>query len=248
MIRATAISAPVGGRAGARISRVPAVLAHDLRGAWYRCATMSQPIGSITSQTASLTIAVFDAAAATEWIGTKPAATKAQFTGHPAEVMRGLAKGEEAAAIDVGPSSGFAFELEGKSGRIAAYRTARGAALVAPPRAWWIEQGTDAGAIDALIDAAIAEADDDDDATEIGELELTSGKLLAVYVWFKKVGSARDLAATVAAGGALEINDGYTDGNGGIVIELGAGAYRLARREHELAGKTLVVMSIAPAV
>jgi hypothetical protein len=95
--------------------------------------TSRQPIGSIASLNASLTIAIFDARAATEWIPTKPAATKAQFTGHPAEIMRGLGKGEDVTAIDVGASSGFAFELEGKSGRIDAYRLDDGTlALVAP--------------------------------------------------------------------------------------------------------------------
>jgi hypothetical protein len=86
-------------------------------------------------------------------VPTRPAATKAQFTGHPAEIMRGLAKGEEHAAIDVGASSGFAFELEGKSGRIEAYRLDDGSvALVAPPRAWWREHhGDHAGEIDALF-------------------------------------------------------------------------------------------------
>src|ERR1700730_10692729 len=101
---------------------------------------MTPPIGSIASLNASLTIAVFDAMTATEWVPTKPAATKAQFTGHPAEIMRGLAKGEEVTAIDVGASSGYAFELEGKSGRIDAYLLEDGTlALVAPPRAWWID-------------------------------------------------------------------------------------------------------------
>ena len=65
------------------------------------------------SLNASHTIAVFDAQAATDWIPTKPAATKAQISGHPAEIMRGLSKGEEITAIDVGASSGYAFELEG---------------------------------------------------------------------------------------------------------------------------------------
>ena len=90
--------------------------------------TALEPIGSITSQTASLTVVVFDASSAADWVPTKAAATKAQFTGHPAEVMRGLAKGEEAAAIDVGASAGFAFELEGTSGKLDAYRAAAGGA------------------------------------------------------------------------------------------------------------------------
>src|SRR4051794_30963322 len=98
------------------------------------------PIGTLVSTTASLTLVVFDAAAAADWVPTKAAATKAQFTGHPAEVMRGLAKGDEVAAVDVGASGGFAFELEGKSGRIEVYRIEGGLALVAPPRAWWIDR------------------------------------------------------------------------------------------------------------
>jgi hypothetical protein len=190
---------------------------------------MPTPIGSIASQTASLTIAVFDASAAAEWVPTKPAATKAQFTGHPAEVMRGLAKGEEVAAVDVGASSGFAFELEGKSGRIAAYRTDTALVLVAPPRAWWLEHHADhAEAIDTLFDDILGAVDD---ANEVGELELTSGKLLAVYMWLKKVGAARELATSLPAGGVAEFGDGYGDGNGGLIVDLGPGRYRLARHE-----------------
>ncbi len=189
-------------------------------------------IGSITSQTASLTIVVFDAASAADWIPTKAAATKAQFTGHPAEVMRGLAKGEEAAAIDVGASAGFAFELEGKSGKLDAYRAATAALVfVAPPRGWWLERHPDAAeTIDALIAQAIS---GDDDASELGEIELTSGKLAAVYLWLKKVGAARELATTIPSNGAASFGDGYGDGNGGLVVDLGPGRYRLAR--HELA-------------
>jgi len=192
----------------------------------------AQPIGSITSQTASLTVVVFDAASAADWIPTKPAATKAQFTGHPAEVMRGLAKGEDAAPVDVGASGGLAFELEGKSGRIDAYRTPAALVFVAPPRAHWIEHHADrAEAIDALIAAAIA-SDDDDDASELGEIELTSGKLAAVYLWLKKVGAARELSATVPSGGARGFGDGYGEGDGGLIVDLGPGSYRVARREH----------------
>jgi hypothetical protein len=206
---------------------------------------MPTPIGSIASQTASLTIAVFDASAAAEWVPTKPAATKAQFTGHPAEVMRGLAKGEEVAAVDVGASSGFAFELEGKSGRIDAYRTDAALVLVAPPRAWWIEHHADhAEALDALFDEVLGAVDE---ANELGELELTSGKLVAVYMWLKKVGAARELATTVPSGGAIEFGDGYGEGNGGLIVDLGPGRYRLAR--HELAApwdeaQSLVAMYI----
>jgi hypothetical protein len=200
-------------------------------------------IGSITSQTASLTIVVFDASSAADWVPTKAAATKAQFTGHPAEVMRGLAKGEEATAIDVGASNGFAFELEGKSGKLDAYRAATGALVfVAPPREWWLERHPEAAeTIDALLAQALSS---DDDASELGEVELTSGKLAAVYLWLKKVGAARELATTIPSNGAVEFGDGYGDGNGGLIVDLGPGRYRLAR--HEIAtpwdGETLVAV------
>jgi hypothetical protein len=207
---------------------------------------MQTPIGSIASLNASLTIAVFDARSATEWVPTKPAATKAQFTGHPAEVMRGLAKGEEATAVDVGASSGFAFELEGTSGRIDAYRVDDTTlALVAPPRAWWVEHHAEqVPAIDALFSKALS-VSGVAQATDIGELELPSGKLAAVYLWLKKVGAARDLAAALPAGGALEFGDGYGDGNGGLIVDVGAGTHLLVR--HELTApwadeQTLVVM------
>ena len=196
--------------------------------------TTSQPIGSIASLNASLTIAVFDARTATEWVPTKPAATKAQFTGHPAEVMRGLGKGEEITSIDVGASSGYAVELEGKSGRIDAYRLDDGTlALIAPPRAWWIDpahHGDHADEIDALF-ADVVAAGGADEATEVGQLELPSGKLAAVYLWLKKVGAARDLAATVPDGGALAFGDGYGEGNGGLIVDVGPGRFRLLRHE-----------------
>lgn len=188
-----------------------------------------QPIGSIASVNASLTIALFDARSATDWIPTKPAATKAQFTGTPAEIMRGLSKGEELTAIDVGASSGFAFELEGSSGRIDAYRVDDDTlVLVAPPRAWWLEHhGDHAAEIDTLFTEVLSGADD---AVEAGQLELASGKLLAVYMWLKKVGAARDLAATVPAGGALSFGDGYGE-NGGLIVDLGPGSYTMSRGE-----------------
>ncbi len=191
-----------------------------------------QPIGTIASLNASLTIAVFDAANATDWVPTKPAATKVQFTGHPAQIMRGLAKGEELTAIDVGPSSGYAFELEGKSGQLDAYRLDdRTLALVAPPREWWNEHhGDHATELDVLF-AEVTGAANIDDASEIGQLELASGKLAIVYLWLKKVGAARDLAATVPRGGALAFGDGYGEGNGGLIVDLGAGKYRVSRSE-----------------
>jgi hypothetical protein len=190
----------------------------------------TQVVGSIASLNASLIIAVFDAQNATEWVHTKPAATKAQFSGHPAEILRGLAKGEDATAIDVGPSSGYAFELEGASGRIEVYRLANNTlAFLAPPRAWWIEKHADhASDIEALFADALS--GDLDDATEVGPIELSSGKLAAVYAWHKKVGSARDLAATMPSGGAVAFGDGYGEG-GGLIVDVGAGAFVLSRRE-----------------
>lgn len=175
----------------------------------------SAPIGTIASLNASLTISIFDARSAADWVPTKPAATKAQFTGTPAEIMRGLAKGEELTAVDVGASGGFAFELEGKSGKLDAYRiSADTLALVGPARTWWEAPGADALFAEILDPKAL------DAATEVGELELTSGKLAVVYLWLKKVGAARDLAATVPSGGALAFGDGYGEGNGGLIVDL----------------------------
>ncbi len=209
---------------------------------------MPTPIATIASQTASLTIAVFDASTAGAWVPTKAAATKAQFTGHPADIMRGLGKGEELTAIDVGASAGFAFELEGKSGRIEVYRVdAATVALVAPPRAWWNDaanHGAHANEIEALFVDAL-EADGPDAATELGELELSSGKLAAVYMWHKKVGAARELAAAVSSGGALAFGDGYGEREGGVVVDLGPGKHRLLKRELDAPwddGPSLVVM------
>jgi len=185
---------------------------------------LPQPFGTIASTTASLPLVIFDARTATDWIATKPAATKAQFTGHPAEVMRGLSKGEDVAPIDVGASNGFAFELEGKSGKIDAYRVAGGVALVAPPRAFWADHDEE---VDTMFDAILG---DQEDAAEQGELELASGKLFAMYLWHHKVGGARDLATTVPPGGALAHGDGY-HANAGLIIDLAPGTYTLSRRE-----------------
>ncbi len=183
------------------------------------------PLAIISSQTASLTVAVFDASTATDWVHTKAAATKAQFTGHPAEIMRGLGKGEDVAPVDIGASNGFAFELEGASGKIAIYRIDdRTIALVAPP---------DAVVAEALTADGIAEA------VEVGELEVTSGRLAAVYIWHKKVGAAQ--ATIVAPSGATTFGDGYGEGDGGAVIEVGSGTHRLYKRELD----ELVVMYIA---
>lgn len=166
-------------------------------------------LGTIASPTASLILVIIDAAAAPSWVPTKPAANKAQFTGHPAEVMRGLATGEDVTPVDVGPNSGFAFELEGKSGRIDAYRTsAAPLVLVAPPRAWWAEHHAEhSDELDALFATALAAHDD---ATEVGELELTSGKLLAAYLWLERMGPS---------------------GESALIVDVTAGSYRLARHE-----------------
>ncbi len=208
------------------------------------------PIATLASPNASLTIAVFDAVMAGEWVPTKAAANKAQFTGHPAEILRGLAKGEELAAIDVGASAGFAFELEGKSGRIELYRIdATTLALVAPPRAWWIDvvsHGAHAHDVEALFAAALA-PDGVGEATELGEIELTSGKLATVYMWHKQVGAAREHAADLAAGGATTFGDGYGDGDSGLVVDAGAGTHRLCKREIEApwaSDTALVVMYV----
>lgn len=209
--------------------------------AW-QAAGVPAPLATIASQTASLTVAVFDAASASAWVPTKAAETKAQFTGHPADIMRGLGKGEEVTAIDVGASSGFAFELEGKSGRIELYRIdATTVALLAPPRAWWSERDH-AAEVDALFGDALA-VDGADAATELGEVDLASGKLAVVYMWHKKVAAARDL--DVPNTGAVAFGDGYGEGDGGMVVDLGAGSHRLLKRELEAPwedGPSLVVM------
>ncbi|CAN5649339.1 hypothetical protein BH11MYX1_BH11MYX1_21500 [soil metagenome] len=197
------------------------------------------PLAVISSQTASLTVAVFDASTATEWVHTKPAATKAQFTGHPAEVMRGLGKGEEVATIDVGASNGFAFELEGTSGKIAIYRIdERTIALVAPPRMAWSDPRADDLFAEALHPDAIDAAD------ELGELELASNRLAAVYIWNHKVGAAQSIAPD---GGATTFGDGYGEASG-VVVDVGAGTHRMMKREVVAswdASRSLTVMYFA---
>lgn len=192
------------------------------------------PIARLVSPNASLTVALFDAAMAGDWVPTKAAANKAQFTGHPAEILRGLAKGEEVATFDVGASAGFAFELEGTSGQLEVYRVDDATlAFVAPPRAWWLDaanHAAHAAAVEALFAAALAPAGADD-ATEVGELEVSAGTLAAVYMWHRKVGAAREQAASLAAGAVLTFGDGYGDGDGGLVVHVGAGTHRLCKRE-----------------
>ena len=100
-------------------------------------------------------------------------------------------------------------------------------------RSWWIDpanHGDHASEIDALFADALA-AVGAGDATEVGELELPSGKLAAVYMWHKKVGAARELATTVPSGGAVAFGDGYVDGDCGVVVDVGQGSHRLLKRE-----------------
>ncbi len=200
---------------------------------------MSQPIASIASQSASLTIAVFDASAADRWVPAKPAEPTTQVSGHPAEIIRGLANGEHATPIDVGPSTGYAFELEGTSGKIELYRSGDSLVLVAPPRGWWRDNHPDQ-AVDELFTAALESAED---ASEVGSLELTSGKLLAVYMWMQNVASAHVL--DVPNGGSVELSD-----RAGVVIDLGVGTYQLARHELDAdwdEAAKLVAMYVMPA-
>jgi hypothetical protein len=174
------------------------------------------PLATLSSATASLTVAVFDARSADAWVPTKAAENKAQFTGHPAQILRGLGKGEELTPIDVGPSTGVAFELEGTSGRLDAYRIENGIALVAPARSWW------AADVDAMFTELLGAADD---ASELGEIELDSGRLAVVYMWLAQVKQAKELA--VPAGGAAS----FGENNGGLVIDLEPGRYRVLRHE-----------------
>lgn len=180
-------------------------------------------LAAIASRTQSLTVAAFDAAAAGAWVPTRPAANKAQFTGHPAEVLRGLGTGAELCAIDVGPAAGVAFELEGASGRLEVHRVdAETLVLVAPPPGWWQARGEDAAALFAeLLAPGAHEA-----ADELGALELGSDALAIVYVWHPGVAAAAGLAAGLAAGGVARLAE-----DAGVVVAVGAGRYRVARRE-----------------
>lgn len=171
---------------------------------------------TLSSATASLTVAAFDARSADAWVQTKPAENKAQFTGHPAEILRGLSKGDELTPIDVGSSTGVAFELEGTSGRLDAYRIENGIALVAPARSWWSDD------VDARFTELLGAADD---ASELGEIEIESGRLAIVYMWLAQVKQAKELA--VPAGGATS----FGENNGGVVIDVEPGHYRVLRHE-----------------
>jgi hypothetical protein len=194
---------------------------------------VTQLLGTITSLNASLTVAVFDARSADAWVPTKAAENKAQFTGHPAEILRGLGKGEELTPIDVGPSGGVAFELEGASGQLDAYRVANGLALVAPGRAWWRDED-----VDALFAELLG---GEEDATELEHLEIESGRLAVVYVWLRQVAQAKELA--VPGGGAASFGDRDGASSGGLVIDLAPGRYSVRRHEIDAPdGRGLVAM------
>jgi hypothetical protein len=178
---------------------------------------VKDPIATVSSQTASLTVAIFDAATRSAWVHSKAAENKAQFTGHPAEIMRGLGKGEDIVAVDVGASAGFAFELEGQSGKLEIYEVDGGFALAAPPRAWWAEHHSD----HTTENAALFDDIDNVDGEDLGELELASGKLAIAYLWDKNVP------------------------DNAIVIDASPGAYQLKKRTIEAPwGASLVVMYV----
>ncbi len=199
---------------------------------------MLTPIASIDSQTTSLTVAVFDASSAGQWVPAREADPAPHNTGHPWEIISGLARNEHATPIDVGPAVGLAFELEGTSGKIELYRSGESLVLVAPPRGWWQENHPDEE-FDNLFTAALESAED---ATDVGALELSSGKLLAVYMWMQNVDAARVL--DVPNGGAVELSD-----RAGVVVDLGVGTYRVARHELEAEwddSAKLVAMYVIP--
>ena len=192
--------------------------------------TAPHRIGSIASTNASLIVAVFDASTASAWEPTAAmAATKAQFTGHPAQILRGLGQGAELTEIDVGTSTGFAFELEARTGALEVYRDGDTLMLVAPPRVWWHEpanHGAHADEVAALFDEVVS-ARGASDATEHGEITLPSGKLAIVYIWLRTIGAAQELANRVPPGAAMALGDA----RGGLVVDLPPGRYRLRRRE-----------------
>jgi hypothetical protein len=143
-------------------------------------------IATITSKTSSLTVAVFDASALPAWVPSKAAANKAQFTGHPSEILRGLSKGDDSTPIDVGAASGLAFELEGKSGQIEVHRVdERTIALVGPP-------GIDA--------AELGDPDLEDDGIEI---DVPSGQLAVIYIWIESTKSLGDAGAIIDIGAGM---------------------------------------------
>ncbi|HEY0255769.1 MAG TPA: hypothetical protein VGC41_29780, partial [Kofleriaceae bacterium] len=136
---------------------------------------------------------------------------------HPAEIMRGLGKGEDIVAVDVGASAGFAFELEGESGKLEVYEVDGGFALVAPPRAWWAEHHAD----HEDENAALFDDIENVDGELLGELDLTSGQLAIVYLWDHNVAE------------------------NATVIDARAGMYQLKKRTIEAPwGTSLVVMYV----
>jgi len=180
-------------------------------------ARVKDPLATVSSRTASLTVAIFDASTRDAWVHSKAAENKAQFTGHPAEIMRGLGKGEDLVAVDVGASAGYAFELEGQSGKLEVYEVDGGFALVAPPRAWWAEHHAD----HADENAALFDDLEHVDGEELGELELSSGKLAIVYLW------------------DTNVPDNAT------VIDASTGTYQLRKRTIDAPwGASLVVMYV----
>ncbi len=187
-------------------------------------------IGSIASTNTSLIVAVFDASTASAWEPTSAVPeTKAQFTGHPAQILRGLGQGAELTEVDVGASTGFAFELEARTGTLEVYRDGDTLMLVAPPRVWWHEpanHGAHADEVAALFDEVVS-ARGASDATAHGGVELPSGKLAIVYIWLRTIGTAQELANRIPSGGAMPVGDA----RGGLVVDVPPGRYQLRRRE-----------------
>lgn len=189
-----------------------------------------RPVGQIASVNGSLTFALLDADATAAWEATDPATSaRGQFSGHPRKIMDAISQGEAAASLTVGGATAIALELEGMTGVCDVYRLADDRlAFVEPPREWFDDPdnyGSQKEDVSDLFDELLAD-ELPDDASSVGTLEVTSGKLAAVYMWHLNVPSAKAAAAKLPDGVAsAAVKD--RNGESGFVATLPPGTYRV---------------------
>lgn len=180
---------------------------------------MSTPIGSVSAINASLTLVLLDRASAPAWKISVPQPDGHFSPGHPAEILDG---DDDVHVLDVGGRTALAMTLEGMTGVAEVFRLGPDRlAFVEPGKDWWLENfGQKAKKVDALF-AELLGGDVPEDAEEVGELEITSGQLVAFDMWNRLE--------------SLPAQEGEIRGEcAGAVVALPAGKYRVSRHVVEV--------------